>query len=117
MQWITVAKIQRNFIVFKTFLAGIMILYLLTWRASSAGDGTETLSFRYWCGDLEVESVMIVVLYSSLPLWSGSSQTYPSLVTCFLMLLLVTVTSAGTDTHSYNSNLEIGLRVFNCYSC
>ena len=65
MQWITVAKIQRNFFVFKTFLAGIMILYLLTWRASSAGDGTETLSFRYWCGDLEVESVMIVVLYSS----------------------------------------------------
>ena len=29
-----------------------MILHLLTWRPSSAGDGTETLSFRYWCGDL-----------------------------------------------------------------
>ena len=29
-----------------------MILYLLTWRPSSAGDGTETLSFWYWCGDL-----------------------------------------------------------------
>ena len=28
------------------------------------------------------------------------------------MLLLVTVTSADTDTHSYNSNLEFGLRVF-----
>ena len=27
------------------------------------------------------------------------------------MLLLVTVTSADTDTHSYNSNLEFGLRV------
>ena len=24
---------------------------------------------------------------------------------------------ADTDTHSYNSNLEFGLRVFNCYSC
>ena len=42
---------------------------------------------------------------------------YPSLVRCFLMLLLVTVTSADKDTHSYNSNLEFGLRVFNCYSC
>ena len=50
-----------------------------------------------------------------LPLWSGSSQTYPSLARCFLMLLLVTVTSADTDTYSYNSNLEFGLRVFNCY--
>ena len=28
-----------------------------------------------------------------------------------------TVTSADMDTHSYNSNLEFGLRVFNCYSC
>ena len=28
------------------------------------------------------------------------------------MLLLVTVISADTDTHSYNSNLEFGLRVF-----
>ena len=36
---------------------------------------------------------------------------------CFLMLFLVTVTSAESDTHSYNSNLEFGLRVFNCYSC
>ena len=44
----------------------------------------------------------------SLPLWSGSSQTYPSLARCFLILLLVTVTSADTDTHSYNSNLELG---------
>ena len=25
--------------------------------------------------------------------------------------------AADTDTHSYNSNLEFGLRVFNCYSC
>ena len=33
------------------------------------------------------------------------------------MLLLVTVNSADTDTHSYNSNLEFGLRVFNYYSC
>ena len=24
---------------------------------------------------------------------------------------------ADTDPHSYNSNLEFGLRVFNCYSC
>ena len=31
------------------------------------------------------------------------------------MLLLVTISSADTDTHSYNSNLEL-LRVFNCYS-
>ena len=28
------------------------------------------------------------------------------------MLLLVTVISADTATHSYNSNLEFGLRVF-----
>ena len=51
MQWITVAKVQWNFFVFKTSLAGIMImiLYLLVMaqRPSSAGDGTETLSFRY----------------------------------------------------------------------
>ena len=45
------------------------------------------------------------------------SQTHPSLARCFLMLLLVTVTSADTGTHSYNSNLEFGLRVLNCYSC
>ena len=30
------------------------------------------------------------------------------------MLLLVTATSAYMGTHSYNSNLEFGLRVFNC---
>ena len=49
MQWITVAKVQWIFFVFKTSLAGIMILYLLVMaqRPSSAGDGTETLSFRY----------------------------------------------------------------------
>ena len=49
MQWITVAKVQWNFFVFKTSLAGIMILYLLVMaqRPSSAGDGTENLSFRY----------------------------------------------------------------------
>ena len=47
MQWITVANVQWIFFVFKTSLAGVMILYLLTWRPSSAGDGTETLSFRY----------------------------------------------------------------------
>ena len=49
MQWITVAKVQWNFLVFKTSLAGIMILYLLVMaqRPSSAGDGKETLSFRY----------------------------------------------------------------------
>ena len=35
---------------------------------------------------------------------------------CFLMLLLVTVTSADMVTHSYNSNLEFGLGVFNCYA-
>ena len=48
MQWITVAKVQWNFFVFKTSLAGIMILYLLVMaqRPSSAGDGTENLSFR-----------------------------------------------------------------------
>ena len=32
------------------------------------------------------------------------------------MLLLVTVTSADMDTHSYNSNLEFGLRVFNSHA-
>ena len=32
----------------------------------------------------------------------------------FLNLLLVTITSADTDTHSYNSNLVFGLRLFNC---
>ena len=49
MQWITVSKLQWNFFVFKTSLAGIMILYLLVMaqRPSSAGDGTETFSFRY----------------------------------------------------------------------
>ena len=49
MQWITGAKVQLNFFVFKTSLAWIMILYLLVMvqRPSSAGDGTETLSFRY----------------------------------------------------------------------
>ena len=45
MQCITVANVQWNFFVFKTSLAGIMILYLLVMaqRPSSAGDGTETL--------------------------------------------------------------------------
>ena len=40
-----------------------------------------------------------------------------SLAICFLMLLLVTVNSADMHTHSYNSNLEFKLRVFNCYPC
>ena len=54
MQWITVAKVQWNFFVFKTSLAGIMILYLLVMaqRPSSLGANVETS---------EVESVMIVV--------------------------------------------------------
>ena len=54
MQWITVAKVQWNFFVFKTSLAGIMILYLLVMaqRPSPLGTGVETS---------EVESVMIVV--------------------------------------------------------
>ena len=54
MQWITVAKVQWNFFVFKTSLAGIMILYLLVMaqRLSSLGTNVETS---------EVESVMIVV--------------------------------------------------------
>ena len=34
----------------------------------------------------------------------------------FSTLLLVTVTSADTDTHSYKSILEFGLSVFNGYS-
>ena len=57
MQWITVAKVQWNFFVFKKSLAGIVILYLLVMaqRPSSSGDGTKTLSTS------EVESVMIVV--------------------------------------------------------
>ena len=38
-----------------------MILYLLTWRPSSAGDGTETLSLGTSVETSEVESVMIVV--------------------------------------------------------
>ena len=54
MQWITVAKVQWNFFVFKTSLAGIMILYLLVMaqRPSPLGTTVETS---------EVESVMIVV--------------------------------------------------------
>ena len=49
-------------------------------------------------------------------------QTYPSFVKCLSTLPIytpnkgVTVTSADMDTHSYNSYLEFGLRVFNCYS-
>ena len=61
MHWITVAKVQWILFVFKTCLAGIMILYLLTWRHSSAGDGTETLSLGIGVETSEVESVMIVV--------------------------------------------------------
>ena len=38
-------------------------------------------------------------------------------ISFFGEMFLVTVTSADTDTHSYNSNVEFGLRVFNCYSC
>ena len=54
MQWITVAKVQWNFFVFKTSLAGIMILCLLVMaqRPSPLGTNVETS---------EVESVMIVV--------------------------------------------------------
>ena len=54
MQWITVAKVQWNFFVFKTSLAGIMIRYLLVMaqRPSPLGTNVETS---------EVESVMIVV--------------------------------------------------------
>ena len=37
-----------EYFCFKTSLGGIMILYLLTWRPSSAGDGTDSLSFKYW---------------------------------------------------------------------
>ena len=50
----TVAKVQWNFFVFKTSLAGIMILYLLVMaqRLSPLGTNVETS---------EVESVMIVV--------------------------------------------------------
>ena len=33
------------------------------------------------------------------------------------MFLNAAPSSADTDTHPYNSNLEFGLRVFNCYSC
>ena len=71
IQWITVAKVQWNFLVFKTSLAGIMILYLLVMaqRLSSAGDGTETLSLMVQrpsplgtnVETSEVESVMVVV--------------------------------------------------------
>ena len=35
----------------------------------------------------------------------------------FLNAVPSQVTSADTNTHSYNSNLDFGLRVFNCYSC
>ena len=54
MQWITVAKVQWIFFVFKTSLAGIMILCLLVMaqRPSPLGTNVETS---------EVESVMIVV--------------------------------------------------------
>ena len=69
IQWITVAKVQWNFL--ETSLAGIMILYLLVMaqRLSSAGDGTETLSLMVQrpsplgtnVETSEVESVMVVV--------------------------------------------------------
>ena len=49
------------FFLFKTSLAGIMILYLLTWRPSSASDGTETSPLGTGVETSEVESVMIVV--------------------------------------------------------
>ena len=58
MQWITVAEVQWNFFVFKTSLAGIMILYLLVMaqRPSPLGTNVETS---------EVESVILLSLYSS----------------------------------------------------
>ena len=58
MQWITVAKVQWNFFVFKTSLAGIMILYLLVMaqRPSPLGTNVETS---------EVENVILLSLYSS----------------------------------------------------
>ena len=58
MQWITVAKVQWNFFVIKTSLAGIMILYLLVMaqRPSPLGTNVETS---------EVESVILLSLYSS----------------------------------------------------
>ena len=58
MQWITVAKVQWNFFVFKTSLAGIMILYLLVMaqRPSPLGTNVETS---------EVESVILLSLHSS----------------------------------------------------
>ena len=58
MQWITVAKVQRNFFVFKISLAGTMILYLLVMaqRPSPLGTNVETS---------EVESVILLSLYSS----------------------------------------------------
>ena len=63
MQWITVAKVEWNFFVFKTSLAGIMILYLLVMaqrplllmmalKPCPLGTNVETS---------KVESVMIVV--------------------------------------------------------
>ena len=54
MQWITVAKVQWNFLVFKTSLAGFgdPLLLVMAQRPSPLGTGVETL---------EVESVMIVV--------------------------------------------------------
>ena len=58
MWWITVAKVQWNCFAFKTSLAGIMILYLLTWRPSSAGDSTD---LGTGVETSKVESVMIVV--------------------------------------------------------
>ena len=58
MQWITVARVQWNFFVFKTSPAGIMILYLLVMaqRPSPLGTNVETS---------EVESVILLSLYSS----------------------------------------------------
>ena len=58
MQWITVVKVQWNFFVFKTSLAGIMILYLLVMaqRPSPLGTNVETS---------EVENVILLSLYSS----------------------------------------------------
>ena len=74
MQWITVAKVQWNFFVFKTSLAGIMILYLLLMaqRPSPLGTNVETS---------EVESVILLSLYSSNDIhFSGCSSLLHAII-------------------------------------
>ena len=65
MQWITVAKVQWNFFVSKTSLAGIMILYLLV-MAQRPPLGTNVETSEVECDDccpciLQMISISVTV--------------------------------------------------------